>query len=223
MKKAAAEKGPESPYFLARQEWNERYGSHIAAAFHWRMTAIGALAVAALCGGGWWYTVSQQRIVPYVVQTNGHGEVTRVSPAAVATAPTANQLRAALRNWVIGARTIYVDGRAQQAILDQTYALTVPDSAAYNTLVGFHKAENPFQKAQRETVEVAVNTVMPLTDATWRIEWTETTRQRTGKVVDTKDWQATVTVVVSAPTTERQIMVNPLGIYVQQFAWATRL
>ena len=220
---AAAKTLPENPYLAGRREWTERYADHIKAANNWRMVALASLAIAVIAVFGVVWHSGQYKVVPYAIEVDGHGEVRNVARASVATQPTNNQVRAALRNWVIGARTVYVDRRAQQSILDASYAMTLPESAAFNTLSSFHRESNPYQRAGRETVEVAVNTVMPISDETWRVEWTETVKQRSGKVIDTTQMQATITVVTIPPTTERQIMANPLGIYARQFAWAPRL
>lgn len=224
MKKAAAAKNlPENPYLSGRREWNERYADLVKSANNWRLIALLACVTAAIAVAGVVWHSGQYKVVPYAIEVDGHGEVRNVSVANVATQPTNNQVRAALRNWVIGARTVYVDRRAQQSILDASYAMTLPESAAFNTLSSFHRDENPYQRAGRETVEVAVNTVMPISDETWRVEWTETVKQRSGKVIATTQMQATISVVTVPPTTERQIMANPLGIYARQFAWAPRL
>ena len=214
---------PQSPYLAGRREWNERYGSYIAQARNWRLAAFGGLAVALISVSGLVWVAGQAKVVPYAVQLNSNSEVVRVQRADVASRPNANQMRAALRNWVIGARTVYVDLRAEQALVDATYAMTLPDSPAYQNLATYHRESNPYTRAANETVEVEVKAVVPVSDETWQVEWTETTKQRSGKVVDTKQWQGTFTVLISPPTNEAQIMVNPLGIYVRQFAWTTRL
>lgn len=214
---------PETPYLAGRREWNERYGSYIKRENNWRLVALGSIAVAVIAVSGLVWVSGQAKVVPYAVQLNGNNEVVRVQRADVASRPNANQMRAALRNWVIGARTVYVDLRAEQALVDATYAMTLPDSPAYQNLATYHRESNPYTRATNETVEVDVKAVVPVSDETWQVEWTETTKQRSGKIADTKQWQGTFTVLISPPTNEAQIMVNPLGIYVRQFAWTARL
>lgn len=218
---------PETPYLAARREWNERYSGYIASANNWRLVALGSVAATLIAVGGLVMVSSQHKIVPYAVEFNGNGEVTRVARAEVASTPNKRQMIAALRNWVIGARTVYVDGRAEKTIIDQTYALTYPDSPCFKMLAGYHKDKNPYQRAQTETVEVAVNAVVPISDTTWQIDWTEVTKSRSGQAKEsdaqTKQYQGTVTTVLAPPTDDAQILVNPLGIYAQQCAWTTRL
>src|SRR2546423_586010 len=69
----AAPLDPDSPhsavYIAARAEWNERYGSYIAQAYAWRLTALASLGVAFLAVAGVVWIGAQNRVVPYVVET----------------------------------------------------------------------------------------------------------------------------------------------------------
>ncbi len=112
---------PDTPYLAARREWNERYGDHIKAAQHWRLAALGSIAVALASVGGLVSVSLQSKVVPYAVELNGHSEVVRVQRADVLAAPNANQIRAALRSWIIGARTVYSDRLAMKTAIDQTW------------------------------------------------------------------------------------------------------
>jgi len=40
------------PYLDTRREWNERYGSYLARAHHWRLAALGSLLVSAILAAG---------------------------------------------------------------------------------------------------------------------------------------------------------------------------
>jgi len=214
---------PESPYINARREWNERYGGYVAQANNWRIAALGSMTVALVATAGLVWISGQHKVVPYAIEFNQHGEVIRVARADLAARPNMQQMQAALRSWIIGARTVYVDRRAQESIISTTYAMTMPDSAAYTTLATYHRENDPYTRSARETVEIVVHAVVPVSEETWQIEWTETIKQRSGKVASAKQWQGTFTVAILPPTDERQVMINPLGNYVKQFTWTPRL
>jgi type IV secretion system protein VirB5 len=212
----------ENPYLNGSKLFMEQYGSIIVAANQWRLISIieGIALVIAISLLG---AVSlQQKVVPYAVEFNEHAEVARVVRADAMTAPNANQIRASIRQWLIGARTIYGDLRAQQALLDHTYAMTLSGSPADKAIRIFHEGNNPYAISEKETKEVAVNSVMPLGGETWRIEWTERTKQKNGQVIDTQVWQGTFTVAIVPPVDDRQILINPIGVYVKDFTWSIR-
>ena len=78
---------PDNPhsavYLAARREWNERYGSYIAQAHAWRLTALASLGVAFVAVVGIAWIGAQSCIVPYVVQTDKLGDAIAVSRADV--------------------------------------------------------------------------------------------------------------------------------------------
>lgn len=216
-------KGSESSYMDARREWNERYGSYIKQAHQWRLAALGAIAVGIIAVSGLIYVSSQQKVVPFVVELDGDSKVVRVARADQLVTPNANQIVASLAEWVTGARTVYGDLRAQSKLMDVTYARTLPGSPALKMLGEYHEANNPYQRASSEAVDVAINAVLPSGGDTWRVEWTETTKQASGQTLGIHSWSGLFTVVFVAPEGEAQIIKNPLGIYVKEFSWARKI
>lgn len=213
----------ESPYITAKREWNERYGSYITRAKQWRLAALGSITVATICAGGLVAVSLQTKVVPYAVEFNKNDEVVKVRRVDALTAPNANQVRASLRTWLIGARSVFSDQDAIKTRLDETYALTLHDSAAYTKLVNFQTANNPYNRAAQGTVHIDVVSIVPVSGNDWQIEWNETTYDGSGKMSGTQQWQAMVDIVISPPTNTQQIMVNPLGVYVKDFEWTNRL
>jgi type IV secretory pathway TrbF-like protein len=83
-------------------------------------------------------------------------------------------------------------------------------------------SHNPFKRAEFETVAVEVQSVLPLTGATWRLEWLETVRDREGHATGHATWTATVTVSVQTPTDEKSLLQNPTGLAIQSLNWSQR-
>ena len=212
----------ENPYLNGSKLFMEQYGSIIVAANQWRLISIVEGIVIIILAAGFVFKSMQHTVVPYAVEFNEHAEVARVTRADVMAAPNTNQIRASIRQWLIGAKTVYGDLRAQQALLDQTYAMTLSGSPADKAIRTFHEGNNPYAISEKETKEVAVNSVMPLGGETWRIEWTERTKQKNGQIIDTQVWQGTLTVAIVPPVDDKQILINPIGVYVKDFTWSIR-
>ncbi len=223
VKKTKAAAPSTNPYLNARREWNERYSSFITSANNWRLIALISSSAALVLAGGLVAVSLQHKVVPYLVDRDASGTVTGVRRADEASKPGEKEIKAMLREWITGARTVYVDSNAQAAIVNKSYGLTLPDSAAYRTLAQYHKEHNPYQRAASETVEITVQPPMPLSNNTWQVQWHEVVKQRvTGKVLEDKNYQATVNIIFSAATTEEQLMANGYGVYVNQFSWSER-
>ena len=216
-------KPSENPYLDGKRAFLEQHATIVQAANQWRLISFGCIAGFIIAVSGLVAVSLQHKVVPFVVETNAHSEVVRVTRADEMARPTTNQIKAALNDWITGARSVWGDYRAQDAMIRTTYAITLPESPAYQSLATFHKENDPFKRAQKEAVEVAVNNVSLIAGDTWRIEWTETTKLISGRVVDVKVWQGSFTVVVVPPVNEKQILINPLGVQVKDFTWVTRL
>ena len=212
-----------NPYLNARREWNERYGSYIAAAAAWRLTALAALGIAAVAVGGVVYIGSQNRIVPYVVAVDKLGTAVGVGRADVAGPVDGRVMRATLARWIDNVRSVYLDAGAERTLLTDAYATVNRRGVAYQALNDYFRSHDPFERAKQEMVAVEVQSVLPLTANTWRVEWREEQRGRDGTLGGTQQMQATVSVIVSPPTDDAVALLNPLGIFVDAFHWSPRL
>lgn len=215
--------GEFDPYLAARREWNERYGDCIAQARNWRLAALLALALALLSAGGLVHVASQSRIVPYIVRVDKLGSAAAVDRVGEPFKPDNQLIVASLARFIADMRSVYTDAAAERALVKEGYAMINERSEAYNKMNEYMRAHDPFVRAQNETVVVEVQSVLPLSGDSYRIEWREETRQRDGSRPVSQQWQATVSIVISPPRDEVSIRLNPLGIYVNSFNWSQRL
>jgi len=210
-----------SPYLDARREWNERYGSYIAAARSWRRAAFGSLAIAGLCAGGLVYVGGTHEWVPYVVEVR-EGAVANVQSLRPAerTGPLDRRLvRAQLAQFIQDIRAVSIDDAVQRQAIKRTFAHVSPEHAAHTSLKAHFSAHSPLKRAQEETVTVEIAQVLPLTAGTWRIEWTERAWSRSGEALPATHWIGTA-VVVRGAVDEHLVFLNPLGLFVKEFTWA---
>ena len=217
---------PDNPhsavYLAARREWNERYGSYIAQAQIWRLVALAALGVAFVAVFGVVWIGTQIRVVPYVVQTDKLGDAIAISRADVAPPADPRLIRAQLARWVADVRSVYVDVAAEKHVITEAYAMVDRNAAGAQRLNDWFSQNDPFRRAQDETVGVAVESVLPLSANTWRVEWREDMRTRQGAPESSQHWQATITVSISPPADDATILANPTGLYVESFDWSQR-
>lgn len=210
-------------YLAARREWNERYGSYIAQAHAWRLTALASLGVAFIAVAGVVWIGAQNRVVPYVVQTDRLGDAIAVGRAQVSPPADPRLIRAQLARWISNVRSVYVDVAAQKRLITEAYGMLDRNGAGAQVLNDWFAHNDPFRRAQDETITVAVESVLPLSASTWRVEWLEDHRTRQGGVIPPQHWQATISVSVFPPTDDAAILANPTGLYVESFDWSQRL
>jgi type IV secretory pathway TrbF-like protein len=215
--------GDRNVYLDTRREWNERYGGYIAQARNWRLIAVGSLAVSAMSVGGLAWVAGQSKVSPYIVEVNGLGDAVPVAIADRAARPDARIIRAQLARWMNNCRTVYLDASAERQAIDQCYAMINRRGPAFQTATDYHRANEPFTRAQSESVTIQVETVLPISEDSWRVEWREEVRGRDGTVSSRTNWQAVVGITVIPPTDERQVLVNPMGVFVNSVSWSQRV
>ena len=216
-------------YLNGRREWDERIGDAIAREHGWKVAFFAMLVVLAGSAAGNVYQGTQAKVIPYVVERDRNGDVVAVRAADVARSPDAAHIKAALSRWLRNNRTVYTDVNALKNAINDAFAKTGEGSAAYTKLSEHYRADDPFERAKRETASVSNLTALPISEPdpegrqTWRIEWRETVIGRDGTLIRNEPWTATVTFVVTPPSTAEQVMLNPDGIFVTAYSWEARL
>jgi type IV secretory pathway TrbF-like protein len=209
-----------NPYLAARQEWDERYGSLIKRAQNWRLAAMLALLVAFAEAVVVLGVATRPKTVPYVVAVDSLGRVV-ASGAVERSSPVDQRMKeTALSRWMQDLRGVTSDGLAQRRAIDRAYAMIGSGTAAQTLVTEFYRANQPFDRANRETVQVDVNTILPTTEQTFEIDWTETARDPSGGVVSVGRWKAILTIAVNPPSDENLLQLNPFGIYVMNVSWS---
>lgn len=214
--------GTPSPYLAARREWNERYGSYIAAARSWRMAAFCALGVAVAAVGGVVYFAGQNKLIPYVVEIQNDRPIQVTFPGRLPPADP-RVIRAQLAQFIKDFRSVTPDPQVQNQAVERLYAYLNPGSAAYMMVNDWMRENIPFQRAATETVAVEVTQVLPISERTWRLEWLEHVRERDGKEQPSLRMTALATVGIAREVPVNVVLQNPIGLYVEALEWGEEL
>jgi type IV secretory pathway TrbF-like protein len=209
-----------NPYLAARREWDERYGDQITRAKNWRtMATLSALVALLATSGVVWLSV-RSHVVPFVVLVDSLSRPVASGIAEQATGNDDRLKRASIFTWVENLRLVTTDGVSQRRAIDRVYAAIANGTAAQTFVSDFYRADPPAKRAQTETVSVEVASVLPTSDRSYEVEWTETTRDLYGAVKSAERWKGSFSVVINPPRDERQARVNPVGLYVTNASWA---
>ena len=210
-----------NPYIVARHEWDERYGSLITQAHNWRVAFqfSAFIALVAVAGAIWLSVHSRTRI--FVVALDQLGRSVAAGYADQTSVATDDRVRrSSILNWVESLRTVTSDTVAQTKAIRAVYAQIAQGSGAMNAINDFYRGDPPQARGKTETVSVEVNTVVPTSDRSYEVDWTETTRDLQGVVTATARWKGSFMIAVDPPTDEASARVNPLGIYVTNASWS---
>src|SRR5579871_3327769 len=99
----------ETPYQAAEQLWDERIGSARVQAYHWRLAALGSVALALICAGGLAWQATRSSVTPYIVEVTPQGEVRGVSAVLENYRPTDAQIEVLLARFIRDVRSLPLD------------------------------------------------------------------------------------------------------------------
>ena len=208
---------------LTRERWHEEWARHVYERNLWQKVAFISLGVNVLAVLGMCWFGSQTKIVPYIVEVDKLGAATAVQRADTPMFANVPNIKAHLARWIENTRSVYTDVAAEKKAVNQAYSSVNNNSPAFNMLNDYFTKNEPFKRAETESVTVQVESVQPISEKTWRIEWQEDHKDRNGGLISHQEQQATVTLVINPPTDEATILVNPLGIYIDSFSWSQRV
>ncbi len=216
-----------SPYLNARRSWNEHVGQVVTAAKVWQAVGIGSLVVAAIAVLGMVSVAKQSRFVPYIVEVDKLGQVAAVRQAsAIDAASLSGVVKAELATFITKARLVTPDQQLQANAIRDVYALLAnsdPATAKMNEWFNGSKENNPFFRAGKVLVSASINGIIPQSQDSWQVDWTETVTTRDGHPESVTNLRALITVYIvpaTASTTEQEIQRNPIGLYVKDFNWS---
>ncbi len=217
----------DNPYLSARRTWNDHMRSVQASRNMWQILALLCLLIALAGIGGVVVIGSQSKFIPYVVQVNNLGEAVAVSRADTAAVADQRVIHASVAAFINDLRLVTPDIALQRRAIFRAYAMLStndPATVKANEWFNGHENSSPFKRAETETVNVEIISVIPQSEETWQVDWLEKVYDRQGHLAEPPfKMRALLRVYTQPPrqsTTEDQIRNNPLGIYIQDYSWS---
>jgi type IV secretion system protein TrbF len=217
-----------NPYLNAQRTWNSHVGSLIASRLVWQLVGIVSLLIVLASVAGVIYIGSQSKFVPYVVQVDNLGEVAAQRAIERASPVDSRIIRESVSGFITNSRLVTPDIALQRRAVFKVYSMLTRQSPASNKMTEYLNGNpklNPFKRAETETVDASIVSIIPMTAHTWQVDWTETERERKSGNIIGKPYRmrALVTIVVQpdvAGSSEEQMQANPFGVYVTDYAWS---
>jgi type IV secretory pathway TrbF-like protein len=209
-----------NPYVAARREWSFMFGDILKAKYNWQCISflLGLINIALVLG--LIIVALQARFVPYAVKVDNLGNADFAGFLSKQNEISPLMINAMLRRYIVEARSVIADPVAQKHQLDFVYRCTLGEGKA--VLDNFYKSQNPFDVAKNETIDAAINSVLPISSNTWQVHWTEIHRDSSGHVSMQSHFESLVTISHKTPSSMDDININPLGLYVTHLSWAVQ-
>lgn len=221
MKSVATVPTGQTLYLEGRRVWNERYGEYLGAANAWRTMALICAVTTTLSVAGNIYQSSRSQLVPYVIEVGQIGMPVNAGFATESTVADPRIMKALIGSFISDIRAVIADASAEKIGITRAFHFLREGDPAHATIVEFltNDETNPFKRAETETITVQINSLLPITDKTWQVEWQELVRNRQGMEIETYHMKAMLS-VTTAPTTDESVLNhNPIGLFIKEVSW----
>jgi type IV secretory pathway TrbF-like protein len=220
--KYKAEGLPVTSYLKAKEIWDNRIGNARQQAFNWRKAFFGLLGVCILLVIGIIYQSTKSAVAPYIVEVGPGGEVLAVTKAVQANrSPNDAEIKYFLSKWVKDVRQVPLDVVVKKQSWISAYGCMRQKAAMkMNEIV---KKDDPMARVGQETVSITPTAILKMSENTFQVRWTEDVFSKEGSPKETYRMSGLISVDFSKPTTEREILSNPLGLYITDFSWSKEL
>jgi len=214
-----------NPYLDARKEWNAQFGRQVSEKNSWRFVALIALLIALVSIGGLVTLGASTKVVPYVAVIDELGNPLATGMATTTGSTDPRVIRAVVGDFIKNFRSVTTDGYAQKERIRRTYAMLSAQDPSYRVMNEHFSSEqwDPFERAKKITVSIDMSLILPLSNNSYRVEWTEVERDRTGQVMNRFGYQANLTVKQSEELSGQEMLENPLGLYITEIHWSKRI
>lgn len=166
------------------------------------------------------YTSTQSKLIPYVIEVDKLGNTGKVGIVQNMDLKNPNVIKYSLNTFVYSWRSIWGNVETQKKFIFDAYAYLEPNSKAYGFINDYFKQNNPFEKSATENVRVKIKSIVPQNADTWQVEWEETSSNLGEEKISEITYRGFFQIKQITPTTEEQILKNPLGIFITDLNFA---
>ncbi len=207
-----------APYIEGRRTFVEEYAELRQARRLWQVVATLAIGIALVLAIGFTLVATKHTVVPYVVELDTDQQIVRTYPAEPILPTNAQHTRATLGHWIQAWRNVSPDTHVIEDRAARVFALIQDGTSAQGLVYDWLNDNNPYERAQNETVAVEIISVTNRGGNSWQIDWRETTYARNATLRDNQRYTANILVAFGQPK-QASILLNPGGLYITEIDW----
>lgn len=221
------DKSKNNPFIAGRNEWDDRLHNIARTSHAWKGCTFFLIVLVGVLVAGITHIGSQSKIKPYMSVVDKTNYVVHVMGPAEETATLNDKLLKSIvqnevRGFVESIRTIVADNHAQKKIMTNVYSRLAARSAAAKFASEWYTQRAPFKYAERGTVSAEIYSALPLSEASWQVEWKETERNLAGEILKNSRYRGIITYELVTPESESEARKNAIGFYVTNLTWSAQ-
>jgi len=206
---------PDNPFDRAKREHDDIIGGAVVRAKNWRFFALFCLMLATISMLGNIYQSSKSSIQPYIIEVNELGAVQATGKADQKYKPTDAATKYFLGQFIAKIRSIPTD----PVVMRNNYlsAYNFVTAKGRNTLNAIAAETDPFSQLGKIAVSIEIKSGVKMSDTSYQIQWEELEFNQNGSPAAKQQFIGVFNMVYQTPKNEKQIMANPLGIFIDFF------
>ena len=211
-----------TPYLDAKSEWDNRIGGNVIRAKNWRAMAFCLAAIIVMLVFLLAYVGTRAKYIPYIVEVSKEKVISIARPHEASYSPSDASLKYYLTTFVEKTRSLSLDKEINKKFLIEAYGLL--SGRVATKLDEFFKSSNSDRATrfkEKQTIAVQINSFTQVTKNTYQMQWFEEVFDVFGHMLESNKMVGFITFAISAPESEKSILMNPLGIWITDFTWST--
>lgn len=208
----------------AKEKWNELFTKPMLEKKQLLVFALGLFVINIVLLIGFVGLSLRSEIAVWVVEVDQTGKAAFTGQAKKIELNDDRVVRAYVYSFIEMARTVITDPEAMRVNFTKVYEMATPE--VQNFLNQYYRENNPMEIARKSSRQVVPTAFLKQSEKTFIVEWKETERDLTNKVLGETHWKALITITTKAPKTNKEAMenpYNPFGIYITNMSWSNVL
>jgi type IV secretion system protein VirB5 len=208
----------------AKEKWNELFTKPMMEKRQLLVFALGSFVMNIVLLAGYVTLSSRSQVAVWVVEVDHAGKAAVTGQAKKIELNDDKVIRAYVCSFIEMARTVITDPEAMRVNFTKVYEMATPE--VQNFLNIYYRENNPMEEARKKSRQIVPTAFLKQSDKTFIVEWKETERDLTNKVLSETQWKALITITSKEPKTNKEVMenpYNPFGIYITNISWSSVL
>jgi type IV secretory pathway TrbF-like protein len=204
-----------------RKRWNERWLKFSDEAKNWRRFSFLCLAGMAYFAHDDVNQAKGVKVKPYVIAVDNLGNRSAAGFVPPAGAPTPNDYKGQIQDFIHDMRTVYADGPAMKDNFNIAHAWLDANGQAMQVFDRwFFQNVDTRMSAREYTISVSINSTYYKGGNSWEVDWTEQKVKLNGDLEGLpQPYYAVFGAKYQEPTTEKEIQNNNRGIWFETLEW----
>jgi type IV secretion system protein VirB5 len=208
----------------AKEKWNELFTKPMMEKRQLLIFALGLIVINIVLLIGFVGLSFRSKVAVWVVEVDHAGKAAVTGQAKNIELNDDKVIRAYVYSFIEMARTVITDPEAMRVNFTKVYEMATPE--VQNFLNLYYRENNPMEEARKKSRQVVPTAFLKQSEKTFIVEWKETERDLSNKVLSETQWKALITITTKAPKTNKELMenpYNPFGIYITSISWSNVL